>query len=465
MTKLLKSILAATLAFSLVACSNTASNEPTPAEEEKEEEVVEEETAAEEEAAEEETAAEEEVDTTPTKGEYVIYNSTGEDVTELYIFENGGSDNGENYVETVGWTDGVMTVSKEDVPANEAHGRYTLKFVTAGGYEGVFETLSQEEAPIALISKDDSDAMTGGTQISFSVPVYFTVTYAAAHGNKCFSTAAVAVTKDGTIVDAYLDEYQYMAADGNTGVPNSDADADGAFATYFNEGQVLGSKKVNHEAYSAHMAEAAGATTDLRVSYEAIEDFVKGKNISELEGGVDEVTGSTLADTPGYVALIVDTAKAALEGKAYYGAVAPQALEIVEADYAAHGDKCFTFVANLMSGDKVIATYIDEFQYMAADTAGIVPVPNGDDLEGFGGNNKEGYVLISKKVNNDIYSANMADHAGATQEILVSYNAIEDFVANTKLEDLDGVDAVTGSTLVDTAGYVSAVVNAANSPK
>ena len=118
-----------------------------------------------------------------------------------------------------------------------------------------------------------------------------------------------------------------------------------------------------------------------------------------------------------------------------------------------------------MSGDKVIATYIDEFQYMAADTAGIVPVPNGDDLEGFGGNNKEGYVLISKKVNNDIYSANMADHAGATQEILVSYNAIEDFVANTKLEDLDGVDAVTGSTLADTAGYVSAVVNAANSPK
>ena len=136
----------------------------------------------------------------------------------------------------------------------------------------------------------------------------------AAHGTKCFAVLTVAMQGD-VIADAYIDEYQFMAAD-SIGVPNSDAD----FGQSFPEGKVLASKKVNAETYSANMAAKAGSTVSLTDNYAAIENFVTGKTIAEVEAAfegktaaeaVDVVSGCTLVDTLGYVNGLVEAAKSA----------------------------------------------------------------------------------------------------------------------------------------------------------
>ena len=136
----------------------------------------------------------------------------------------------------------------------------------------------------------------------------------AAHGTKCFAVLTVAMQGD-VIADAYIDEYQFMAAD-SIGVPNSDAD----FGQSFPEGKVLASKKVNAETYSANMAAKAGSTVSLTDNYAAIENFVTGKTIAEVEAAfegktaaeaVDVVSGCTLVDTLGYVSGLVEAAKSA----------------------------------------------------------------------------------------------------------------------------------------------------------
>lgn len=133
----------------------------------------------------------------------------------------------------------------------------------------------------------------------------------AAHGTKCFAVLTVAM-QDDVIADAYIDEYQFMAA-GSVGVPNSEAD----FGTAYPEGKVLASKKVNAAAYSENMKKA-GSTVDLATNYAAIEDFVTGKTVAEVEAAfagktaeeaVDVVSGCTLADTLGYVNGLVEAAK------------------------------------------------------------------------------------------------------------------------------------------------------------
>ena len=135
----------------------------------------------------------------------------------------------------------------------------------------------------------------------------------AAHGTKCFAVLTVAMQGD-VIVDAYIDEYQFMAA-GSIGVPNSDKD----FGTAYPEGKVLASKRQNAEAYSANMA-AAGSTISLDKNYEAIEAFVTGKTVAELEAAiagktaaemVDAVSSCTLVDTLGYIQGLIEAAKAA----------------------------------------------------------------------------------------------------------------------------------------------------------
>lgn len=137
----------------------------------------------------------------------------------------------------------------------------------------------------------------------------------AAHGTKCFAVLTVAMQGD-TIVAAHIDEFQFLTKEeGVTGVPNSDAD----FGASFPEGKVLASKRANSEYYSAMMAKA-NSTVDLTTNYAAIEAFVTGKTIAELEAAlegktpeqmVDVVSGSTLVDTMGYVQGLIEAAKAA----------------------------------------------------------------------------------------------------------------------------------------------------------
>ena len=133
----------------------------------------------------------------------------------------------------------------------------------------------------------------------------------AAHGTKCFAVLTVAMQGD-VIADAYIDEYQFMAT-GSVGVPNSEAD----FGASFPEGKVLASKKVNAAAYSENMKKA-GSTVDLATNYAAIEDYVTGKTVAEVEAAfagktaeeaVDVVYGCTLVDTLGYVNGLIEAAK------------------------------------------------------------------------------------------------------------------------------------------------------------
>ena len=126
----------------------------------------------------------------------------------------------------------------------------------------------------------------------------------AAHGTKCFAVMTVALEGD-VIVAAYIDEFQFMDAATAIGVPNSDSD----FGTSFPEGKVLASKRVNSALYSENMAKS-GSTVALEDNYKAIEKFVTGMTISELEAtistltkeaAVDAVSGATLVDTLGYL--------------------------------------------------------------------------------------------------------------------------------------------------------------------
>ena len=292
--------------------------------------------------------------------------------------------------------------------------------------------------------------------------------YAAAHGTKCF-TEAVAVVKDDVILAAYLDDFQFTSADaGVTAVPNSDSD----FAAGYAEGKVLMSKRANADYYSKMMAEKGGSTVALDANFDAIQNFAVGKTISELEDvaakgaeAVDAVSGATLVDTAGYLSAIVDAAKNAQTTQAVEFNGSSEDLKLNVVYGAAHGTKCFTSGAVATAGDTIVLSYIDEFQFAGSD-AGVVGVPNSD--SDFGAGYAEGKVLMSKRVNADYYSKMMAEKAGSTVSLDANYDAIQNHVNGMSIADAEAlskdekaVDAVSGATLVDTAGYVGVLVDAA----
>ena len=141
-----------------------------------------------------------------------------------------------------------------------------------------------------------------------------------AHGTSSFAVITVAL-QDDVIVAAKIDEFQFMKDREDLpaiGVPNS-LDKLGES---FPEGQVLGSKRVNNDLYSLNM-QRGGSTTRIAANFNAIEAFVKGKTVAQLETFVsaytdenkaefvDAVSGATTADTLGYVRGILTAAKAA----------------------------------------------------------------------------------------------------------------------------------------------------------
>jgi len=283
------------------------------------------------------------------------------------------------------------------------------------------------------------------------------VAYGAAHGTKCFTVAAVVIDGEtGAILDAVVDEYQYVSATDFTGVPNSD----GGFGENYAEGVVLASKKVNNEGYSALLAAHASATQTYTQSMSAVEDFTVGKTAAELTS-VDSVTGSTLTDSANYVALIATAATYAESNDAYdyEGEV-----ELHYIEGAAHGDKCFSIAITAVADSKVVAAYVDEFQYLGT-TSGATPVPNGDNTEGFAAGNKAEVMLCSKKVNNSVYSALLAANGGATQEYAQSMAAIEAEAAGKTAEELKAIDGISGSTLTDTNSYLSLIADSITNNK
>lgn len=151
---------------------------------------------------------------------------------------------------------------------------------------------------------------------------------AAPHGTGSFAVVT-AVVQDDKIIAAKIDEFQFLTDREDlaaVGVPNSDQ----SFGESYPEGKVLGSKRENNELYSLNM-QRAGSTVQIAANYNAIEKYVVGKTIAELEAAVegytddnkadfiavvnadfvDGVTSATVADSLNYVKAVLTAAKAA----------------------------------------------------------------------------------------------------------------------------------------------------------
>ena len=152
-------ILAAVLTMSMfTACGN----KDTAKEEIGTEEVAVEETKEEIKEETVDTNDEAVVDTTDevTAGVYTIHNTTGELVSELYVYETGAEEKGENLA-----GEGLNDTEKvEATYEGTTDTVLTLEFTTESGFQGTFETLYIEEVNINLLA---ADAMTGATPIQF----------------------------------------------------------------------------------------------------------------------------------------------------------------------------------------------------------------------------------------------------------------------------------------------------------
>ena len=148
----MKKIMTAAAALLLLAAcgSSTGTAEPAAATPE----------ATAEAAATEETTKEE----VQTVGEYTVYNSTGESITELYLYPTGSSDKGENLAGEHGFKDAHAVGLTYDAGDKAADTALTLEFTTESGYSAKFETLHIETAPLTLLAED---ALTGATPLAF----------------------------------------------------------------------------------------------------------------------------------------------------------------------------------------------------------------------------------------------------------------------------------------------------------
>ena len=100
--------------------------------------------------------------------EYTVYNTTGSTVSELYLYEEGSEDKGENLAGEAGLADGENVVITRDVEADkQGDMTYVLEFTTEDGSTQSFETLHYEITPISLKSVD---AAAGATPIAFAAP-------------------------------------------------------------------------------------------------------------------------------------------------------------------------------------------------------------------------------------------------------------------------------------------------------
>ena len=136
------------LAVGMTACGSSASSTASSAASS---------TAASSEAASSEAEAQ--------AAEYTVYNTTGANVTELYLYEAGSEDKGENLAAD-GLADGDSVVLTLPEDADQS-AKYILEFTTEDGTTQSFETLNYEVTPISLLS---ADAAAGATPIAFSAP-------------------------------------------------------------------------------------------------------------------------------------------------------------------------------------------------------------------------------------------------------------------------------------------------------
>ena len=107
-------------------------------------------------------AEEKTTDAQTATGVYSLYNTTGEEVKEIYLYEAGG-EKGENQCPD-GLAENKKLVLTYNAPEDAT---LVLEFVTESGVDSKFETLHIEDVPIALKA---ADTVSGATPISFEVP-------------------------------------------------------------------------------------------------------------------------------------------------------------------------------------------------------------------------------------------------------------------------------------------------------
>lgn len=142
---------AAALAVSMTACGSSASSTAASS--------VASSAAASSEAASSEAEA--------VSAEYTVYNTTGSTVTELYLYDAGSEEKGDNLAGE-GLADGESAVITRDEDADkQSDVNYVLEFTTEDGETQSFETLHYETTPISL---KNVDAAAGATPIAFAAP-------------------------------------------------------------------------------------------------------------------------------------------------------------------------------------------------------------------------------------------------------------------------------------------------------
>ncbi|QEJ95310.1 hypothetical protein FUT79_08920 [Treponema phagedenis] len=119
---------------------------------------------------------------------------------------------------------------------------------------------------------------------------------------------------------------------------------------------------------------------------------------------------------------------------------------------------------------------MDEYQFMNKNniTAGVPNSEHKGEKTMSLNFKDENVVPASKRVNSEFYSKLMAEHGKSTKPIAANFDAIEAFCIGKTIAEVEDVanksnikamDAVSGATLVDTKGYLSAVVAAAKNAK
>ncbi|WP_311480572.1 peptidoglycan-binding protein [uncultured Anaerococcus sp.] len=206
------------------------------------------------------------------------------------------------------------------------------------------------------------------------------------------------------------------------------------------------------------------AANDAKEKVEEVADDAKDKAEEVKDDAKDAAK-----DAKDAVKDAVDEAKDKMSDEEFAAAIEGK-LVLRRSLKAPHGEGSFARVAVVTDGDKIVDASIDEFQYFDADSD-FVGLPNQDEDTEFKSGNAEGKILGSKVENSDQYSALMKEKAGSTVSIADNYKAIQNFVKGKTIEELkevvagaeDGkaIDAVTGATLVDTKGYLEAIIETA----
>jgi hypothetical protein len=262
------------------------------------------------------------------------------------------------------------------------------------------------------------------------------VTYLHGHG----FAVVTAVIQGETIVLAKIDEFQFLGDREDLaaiGVPV----ADGTFSqTNAETGavSVLGSKRVNSDLYSLNM-QRAGSKVQIAANYDAIEKFVVGKTIAQLEAAVDVegfadmVTGATLADTPNYVKGIIAAAKAA------------------HAQYAGtHGGNTGTYTLWNTTGEDIVGIYMTDLN-SGWQSINYANAP----LHTLGSENDNNPYIITRTVPEEEIDTHMRIWAETASGKIIEFPGESEHGANngglsietTNIEFMNP-DAVTGATQI-----------------